>query len=174
MAHAVRQVWLEPEEQIDALTPQLTPRRKRSPGVAFWQHPTLGILLVVGIVTGILIYTYGKARVDQCEIRRQQLQQELVALNRECVALRLESERLNAQPRMTDLARAKGLELPTADRVHYVRVTDPVSPAVLAQQPGAVRDAHWAARSGRQLVASLDAALQRLGRVPGEPAYAQE
>lgn len=176
MAHAVRKVWLEPEEHpSEALTPQLTPRRQRAPQSAtFWHRPTLGGLLVAGLLTGLLVYTFGQARVAQLDIRRQHLQRELAGLQRECVDLRLESERLHAQPGIQTTAKAEGLELPAADRVHYVRVTDPASPTAMAQAPARTDHPGWVATSGQQLVASLDQALQHLGRGPGEPAYAQQ
>lgn len=172
MAHAVRKVWLEPEEH-ESLTPQLTPRRQSAAQPAFWRLPVVGGSLVLILLAGVVCFTYGIARLARQDISRQQLQRELVGLQRECVALRLESQRLHTQPRMQSVATAEGLELPTADRVHYVRVTDPVSPAVLAHTP--TTNERWAARSGQQLVASLDQALQHLGRVPGEKtAYAQQ
>ena len=173
MAQAARKILLEPEEQHEPLVPQ--PRSpQRRPAV-----PALGMRmavssLVIAISVGLLIaFVNTYARIAEYEFERQSLKQQYAQLNRDCIELRLELERLAAQPRLAKVAQAKGLELPSPERVHYLHVASGYPQAYQAQTAPAARPS-WAVRSGRQVVAALGNAWQLLGRGAADPAYAQE
>ena len=176
MAHAIRKVWLEPEEQHASVVLQPRPRRRRQPAPATPQRPLSAMLLVVAVVSvgvGLLtIYIGTYARIAQYAFHRQALQQKYGQLNRECLLLKLQIDHLATQPRLTQVAQAQGLAIPDTERLHCVRVTSSPQWALLARStPEPPRS--WLAQSRRQLVAALDQAMQRLGRGPGSPAYAQ-
>jgi len=174
MAQALRTVWLEPEEQQDANSPLLRPRRKRSAAPALWQRPLAALVGMAVLVTVITVYISVYASIARYDFQRQTLQQDLAQLDRECVQLRLELDRISAQPELMRMAQAQGLENPSADRVHYVRVTSDLPRSTTAQVPPATGQRSWFARSSRQLVATMDGAFQRFSHGPGDPAYAQE
>lgn len=177
MAQAVKKVWLEPEEQHESVVLQpRTPQRRRSAPVTP-QRPLAAMLLVlagVAVVVGLMsIYIGTYARIAQYAFHRQTLQQEYSQLHRDCIQMKLEIDHLAAQPRLTQVAQAQGLAAPDAMRLHCVRVTSDPQWAMLAGTTPAPPARSWLARSHQQLMAGLDQALQRLGRGPGVPAYAQ-
>jgi hypothetical protein len=178
MAYAQRKIWLEPEEQQAPVVLQPRPQRRRRAAPAAPQRPLktmlmtlVGVAVVVSLATAF-IGTY--AHMAQTSFRRQTLQQEYGQLNRDCIQLKLEIDHLAAQPRLTQVALAQGLEQPDPQRLHCVRVTSDPQWSVLARTAPAPQKLSWLARSQRQLVATLGNALQRLGRGPGVPAYAQQ
>jgi len=133
--------------------------------------PILGVACLVG--SGIaFISSY--AHIAEAQIRGQILRQEYAQLNRECVELHLELARLASQPQMEKVAEARGLTLPDANRLHYLRVADnyPTKSSVHLDTP-AQRPA-WLAHSGQRLVATLGNAWSLMGGGPDTQAYAHE
>ena len=130
----------------------------------------IGVAATVGLVTAY-VNTY--AHIAQCAYHRQALQQTYAQLQRDCIQLKLETDNLSAQPRLAEMAMAQGLAEPDIKRMHCVSVTSDAQWAVLAGATPAPVHATWLAQSGRQLVAALDGAVQRLSRGPGIPAYAR-
>ncbi|HEY3377530.1 MAG TPA: hypothetical protein VGL77_08550 [Armatimonadota bacterium] len=171
MAQALRTVLLEPEEPQENIAITLTPRHERKAAPDLLQRPGRLMLCLAGALALLMLYIGGNAQIARYEYERQALQQEYAQLNRDCVRLTMARDRMASQPKVTAVAQSIGLEVPTADRIHYVTVTGPLPSAVVAQAP--VRQS-WVAQTGTRLVAALDSTLQRLSRGPGEPAYAHE
>ncbi|MHB9131287.1 MAG: hypothetical protein ACYDBB_09385 [Armatimonadota bacterium] len=172
---ALHKIWLDPEPENEQITLQPRSRQRRQPAVASLRRPLGAVIVVACAVLVVMAYIYSYARIAQYDLERQALQQEYAQLSRECVALNLDIDRLAVQPRLMQAAQAQGLELPTTDRVHYVRVVNDLPPSTMTAAGPATAPRSWVARSGQQLVAALDSAWQRLSRGPGLPsAYAQE
>jgi len=177
MAHAQRKIWLEePEAQQEPIV--LQPRApRRRPTAAAPQRPlvtmSLALVGVACVVALVSLYISTYAHIAQYAFRRQALQQEHTQLNRDCIQLKLQIDHLAAQPRLTEVAMAQGLEMPDLKRQHSVAVAGVPQWSTLAQAAPAPEKLSWLARSRRQLVAALDHAFQRLGRGPGVPAYAE-
>lgn len=173
MAQALRTVWLEPQEDIQEITPAVRPRRRaRAAGVAW--RPFLALGLVAGVVGLVMCYITSYARIAHYDMERQALQQEYAQLSRECVQYRLEIDRLAAQPRLLQVAQAQGLELPTPDRLHYIPVSGAVPQRAADAAVAKAAPRSWYGRAGQGLVASLESAVMRLSLGAGDAAYAQD
>jgi hypothetical protein len=170
MAQALRTVWLEPEER-EPVVLQVRPRRRRRLAPAQLQRPTVAVLAVALLVGVAVLYINGHARIARNDLQRQQLHQALAELDRECVQLSLTLDRMGTQPHLIQTAQAQGLDLPTADRVHYIRVAHDPRHAETVQ---AQARPSWLARTHQRMKASLSGTLARLSRGPGDPAYAQQ
>ena len=170
MAQALRTAIILPSEEThESHAPRL--RQRRRPPIVGWSRLAL-ITLFVSFGVGILVtFVYSYARIAESEMQCQALKQEYAQLNRACVELNLELEQLAMQPRLARIAQVQGLELPAADRVHYVRGTQDYPHAPRSQ---AAPKVSWAQRSGRQLLAALGTAWQVLGGGTTNTAYAQE
>ena len=168
---AVRVTYPEAEEQREPLVPQLQ-RRRRASAIP-WPQIALVTLLVSGSVGALVMFVNTYARIAEYEIKRQALKQQYTQLNRECIELNLELERLAALPRLTKVAQAKGLDLPAPDRVHYLKGAQDYPRAALARATPASRSS-WVKRSGQQLVAALSTTWHVLGGSASSAAYAQD
>ena len=172
MAQA-QKVWLEPETVTEPLVLQPRPRR-RSPGIQVpWVRLVIPVLAVACSVGIGMVFISAYARIAEAQTRHQALRQEYAQLNRECVELNLELARLASQPRLAKVAEIQGLELPDANRVHYLRVTHGVPPS-LAAPPAPPQASSWLARSGHRVTVALGTAWQLMGGGPEVQAYAHE
>ena len=174
MAQALRTIWLEPEEQQEQqLSPQPRQQRRR-PAVAAWARLTLNTLLVACGVWALVTFVSTYAGIAEYEMKSQALKHEYTRLNRESIELSLELERLATQPRLARVAQVQGLELPSPDRVHYLRASADYPETFLAQNAPQPAATSWVKRSGQQLVAALGSAWQVLGGGTANTAYAQD
>lgn len=173
MAQALRTVLLEPETTHELTSPQLRPRRRRRATPALWQRPVAATGAIAFVVGFLVLFISNYARNAYYEFERQELQAKMIQYSRECVELNLELDRLASQPRMIQVAQSQGLELPSADRVHYVRVANGLPQPYLAQTPRA-RSASWYARLSQQFTGTVGDAVQRLSRGPGDTAYIRQ
>jgi len=171
MAQALRIIQLPAEETRE--NPTLSLRQRRRPAAVGWARLAF-FTLFVSLGVGILVsFVNAYARIAQAEMRCQALKQEYAQLNRACIELNLELERLATQPRMAKIAQVQGLALPDADRIHYLQGRQDYpgtrhSPTVPAPEPES-----WARRSGLQMLAALGTAWQVLGG-GATTAYAQD
>ncbi|MHB9025523.1 MAG: hypothetical protein ACYC7E_15360 [Armatimonadota bacterium] len=172
MAQALRAVTLEPEEPQENIALKPKPRHERKAAPNLLQHPGRVMLYLAGALALLMIYIGSNARIARYEYERQALQQEYTQLTRDCVRLTMDRDRMASQPQVMAAAQASGLEVPSADHIHYVKVSGDLSTTVVAESPNARHS--WIAQTGTRLVAALDSTLQRLSRGPGEPAYAHE
>jgi hypothetical protein len=150
-------------EAAPSLTPRCRPRAAAPPPLATM---LTGLLLLAGVGIGFVTCN---ARIAQCAFRRQALQREYSQLTRDCTELRLDLTRLAARPQQLRAAQARGLELPTPDRIHYMHGHG-MPPSLTHRAVPTARPSTLIARSG----AALGSAWHALGRGPGEAAYAQE
>jgi len=172
MAQALRIIPLPAEETRE--TPELRLRQRRHPAAAFgWTRLAL-FTLAVSLGVGILVsFVNAYARIARAEMQCQALKQEYARLNRACIEINLELERMSTQPRMARIAQVQGLTLPDADRIHYLQGRQDYpgtrqSPTTAAPEPTS-----WARRSGHQMLAALGTAWQVLGGGT-TTAYAQD
>ncbi len=170
-ALAQRTVWLEPDVTTESPAVAVRPRRRTRTTPLLWSHTAVAVSVVALGAALLLAYVHSYARLAEGEFHRQRLQTEIAQLQRDNIALGLELDRLGAQARVSELAKAQGLELPTMDRVQYARVTAPAA-VVVAQAP---KPAHsWLARAGASFLTAMGHTVQRISRGPGTPAYAQD
>jgi cell division protein FtsL len=162
---------LEPEVTQESVAVPVRPRRRIRTTPRILSHTVAAISLVAVGAALLLAYVHSYARLAEGEFRRQRLQGEIAQLQRDNIALGLELDRLGAQARVAELAKAQGLELPTMDRVQYARVMAPTG-VVVAQAPRQSRS--WLARSGARFLTAMGHTVQRISRGPGTPAYAQD
>lgn len=177
MAQTLRTVWLEPEEQQEPITPQLRPRRQTRRAAATRQNPlaAMSIVAVVAVIVGLMTaYISSYARIARYEFQRQELTAQSNRLAEECAQLKLDIARLENTPRITQVAQAERLEIPTADRVHFVPVAVASPQAPMAQAAPATGQGSWFTRAGRQMASSLKVAFYRLGHGQSATAYAHE
>jgi len=171
MALAVRTTSLQQEEPLEVQAPRL--RQRRRPVTAGWAKLAL-ITLSVSFGVGLLVtYVNTYARIAELEMQRESLKGEYAQLNRACIETNLELEQLATQPQLARIAQVQGLELPEADRVHYIQGNQDYPRAEKASA-AAAPDTSWARRSGRQLLAALGTAWQVLGGGATTTAYAQD
>lgn len=174
MAQAARSIRITSEELHESAAPSLRARRRASASPVLWKRQALVLAGVACVVMLFITYISGFARLAQLEYRKMALQQEVEQLERQSAQLNLEIDRLAAQPRVINMAQARGLEVPTPDRIDYIPARE-LPPSVMATTPQAPAPRQsWIARSGGRLVAAVGGAFQRLSRGPGEPAYARE
>lgn len=88
--------------------------------------------------------------------------------------LQVEIAGLNNASRIDSIASANNLEIPNTDRVNYIQDTSDFPRAMVAHAATTSEKPGLIARAGRELVASLDTVLYRIGRSPASPAYAQD
>lgn len=168
MAHALRTIWLD-EEPADTQTVQPRPRRPRQPGPMLWQRPLPMLGLIAAVVAVAMLFIHGKDSIAQQDFQRRALRQEFTQLDRECVQLNLELDRLAAEPLPTEVAEQPLLALPDTDRIHFARVTE--QPPTVDGQPTQVA----ARRPLPQRVAEgLRDFWHRVSVITVKPAYAQE
>jgi len=169
-AAAQRLVYLEPEEpqQLDLQLPQRKARRAQAASVARIR-PLPMLVGFVSIVAVLIFYIAGNACIARQELRRQALVQQMAQLERERVQNILTLDRLAAQPRVIQLAQLQGLEQPTINRIHFVRVAE-AYPGMTVAQTRPSKSNSWLARSKGQVMT----ALLRLSRGPGDPASIPE
>jgi cell division protein FtsL len=172
MAQALRTIILPPEEIQQSPVPRLRQRRRPAAAVG-WARLAL-VTLSVSVGVGILvIFVNAYARIAESEMRCQTLKQEYARLNRACIELNLELEQLATQPRLAKIAQVQGLQLPGADRVHYLQGQQDYPGARQISTDPAPVTASRARRSGHQLLAALSTAWQVLGGGT-TAAYAQD
>jgi len=138
-----------------------------------WLKALAVILLVAAGATLLLAYVHSYACIAEQEFTRQRLHQDIAQLRRDNIALNLDLDRLTAQAHLTEMAKNQGLEIPTVDRVHYVRVPSDMNQSGVAQARVSSPPS-WVARSGRHVLAAMGHTVERLSRGPGDPAYAQD
>ncbi|MHB0937806.1 MAG: hypothetical protein ACYDCO_23985 [Armatimonadota bacterium] len=170
MALAVRTNVMQQEEPLEVQAPRL--RQRRRPVTAGWAKLALTTLSVSFGVGLLVTYVNTYARIAELEMQRESLKQEYAQLNRACIETNLELEQLATQPQLARIAQVQGLELPEADRVHYIQGNQDYPRA--AKASATVTEPSWARRSGRQLLAALGTAWQVLGGGATTTAYAQD
>ena len=175
MAQALRTIWLEPEEQQhEPLVPRPRPQRRRRAAFMGWARLAFLILAVSCGVSALVLFVNTYAHIAEYEMQCQALKQEYLQLDRECIELNLELERLATQPRLARVAQVNGYELPTPDRVHYLQGVTDYPHADLAQAATVPLPSSWARRSGRQVLVALGSAWQLLDGETTHTAYAQD
>lgn len=163
MAQALRIIQLPAEETRE--TPALRLRQRRHPAAAVvgWARLALFTLAVASGVGILVSFVNAYARIAKTEMHCQALKQEYAQLNRACIELNLELERLATQPRMARIAQVQGLALPDADRVHYLQGQQDYPGTRQSSTVPAPEQESWARRSGHQMLAALGTAWQVLG-----------
>ena len=172
MAQALRTIQLPVEETRE--TPELRIRQRSRPTtVVGWARIAL-VTLSVSLGVGILVtFVNAYARIAEAEMQCQALKHEYAQLNRACIELNLELERLATQPRMAKIAQVQGLALPEADRIHYLQGQQDYPGTRQSSTVSASQPTSWTRRSGHQMIAALNTAWQVLGGGT-TTAYAQD
>ena len=134
----------------------------------------LTLAVVALTVSLVVLYVGSYARIAQYAFHRQALRQEYAQLTRDCLLLKMATDPLAAQPRLTEVAMAQGFTVPDLPHFHYVRIANnPQWMATARQTPGAAAAPNWFASSLQQCTTALGHAVAGLGRGPGIPAYAR-
>jgi hypothetical protein len=169
MAHALRKEWVSPEEQHESRAAAPRPRRVSRPALGVWQRPLPLTGLILGVVCAVMLFIRCNDCIAQRDLKAQSLRQELAQLDRECVQLNLELNRMGAEPQLSHMAQTHALALPAPTQIHYAKVTTPLPQTAVAV---VAPRASLAARSGHVVVASFHGFWQRL--MPTPAAYAQD